>query len=206
MNSEIINNLKEIYNSYAGQKMPFIEQIRILSLLPRSMSYESIMSTFGCSRHAIKLAHKMKDENDYMLQSEKEPAIRQRADPNKVRHFVSWLVESDTLVSGKALNIFRTNLWCLISTGTYGLTTLRMDNGEKIQLSKQILLSQKTHAIGNYKKYCEETDFEGLGNRKLFEILDGLKPEQQRVVAGLDDFVVEGVEAWCCLSSKLAKY
>ncbi len=76
-----------------------------------------------------------------------------------------------------------------------------MDNGDRIELSKQILQSQKTHAIANYKKYCDETDFEGLGNRKLFDILSSIKPAQQRVLAGLDEFVVEGVEAWHSLSS-----
>jgi len=76
-----------------------------------------------------------------------------------------------------------------------------MDNGDIVELSKQILQSQKTHAIANYKKYCEETDFEGLCNRKLFDILSGLNPAQQRALAGLDEFVVEGVEAWHCLSS-----
>ena len=75
-----------------------------------------------------------------------------------------------------------------------------MDNGDTVQLSKQILQSQKTHAIANYKKYCEETEFESLCNRKLFDILNGLKPAQQRALAGLDEFVVEGVEAWQCLS------
>ncbi|CAF4334357.1 unnamed protein product [Rotaria magnacalcarata] len=83
---------------------------------------------------------------------------------------------------------------------TYGLTTLRMDSGEKVELSKQMLQSQKTHAIAEYKKYCEETNFEGLCNRKLFDILTGLKPAQQQIVAGLDDFVVEGIEAWQSLS------
>ena len=77
-----------------------------------------------------------------------------------------------------------------------------MDSSEKIKLSKQILQSQKTHAISSYKKYCDETGFESLRNRKLFDILSGLKPEQQRIVAGLDDFVVEGVEAWLCLASE----
>ena len=85
---------------YVQQKMPFVEQVRLLSLLPRSWNYEKIMEIFGCSRHAIKTAHRMQDENEYMLKSEKEPAIRQRADPNKIKHFVSWLVESNTLVSG----------------------------------------------------------------------------------------------------------
>ena len=66
----------------------------------------------------------------------------------------------------------------------------------KGELSKQILQFQKTHAIAKHEKYCEETDFEDLCNRKRFDILSGLKPAQQRIVAGLDDFVVEGIEAW----------
>ena len=42
----------------------------------------------------------MQDENDYALKSENETSIRQRADPNKIQHFVSWLVDSNTLVLG----------------------------------------------------------------------------------------------------------
>ncbi|CAF2080772.1 unnamed protein product [Rotaria magnacalcarata] len=157
---------------YVDNNMPFVEQVRLIALLPRSWCNEDIMQTFGWSRYAIKTAHRMQDDNKCMLKSEKKPQIRQRADPNKIKHFVS----------------------------TYGLTTLRMDSGEKVELSKQMLQSQKTHAIAEYKKYCEETNFEGLCNRKLFDILTGLKPAQQQIVAGLDDFVVEGIEAWQSLS------
>ena len=42
---------------------------------------------------------------------------------------------------------------------------------------------------------CEETDVEGLCNRKFFDTLVGLKLTRQRIVAGLVDFVVEGIEA-----------
>ena len=61
-----------------------------------------------------------------------------------------------------------------------------MDNGDQIELSKQILQSQKTHAIANYKKYCDETAFEGLSNKKLFDILSSLKPAQPRALADLN--------------------
>lgn len=86
-------------------------------------------------------------------------------------------------------------------TGTYGLTTLRMDNGEKYELPKQIIQSQRSHALVDYKKYCDETGFQSLGNSKLYDIIDSIKPGQQRIVAGLDEFVVEGLEAWRSLSS-----
>ena len=71
INNEIINNLKEIYTLYVGRRMPFIEQVRLLSLLPHSMSYENIVTTFGCSRHAVKSAHRMLDDNESFLQSKK---------------------------------------------------------------------------------------------------------------------------------------
>lgn len=77
-----------------------------------------------------------------------------------------------------------------------------MDNGEQCEIPKQILQLQKTHALINYEKYCDETDFVGLGRSKLYDILNSIKPAQQRSVSGLDEFVVEGVEAWHSLSSE----
>ena len=52
-----------------------------------------------------------------------------------------------------------------------------------------------THAIAEYKEYYEENDPDGLCNRKLFDILAGLKSAQQGIAAGIDDFVVESIEA-----------
>ena len=76
--------------------------------------------------------------------------------------------------------------------GTYGLTALRMDNGEKYELPKQII---RSHALVDYKKYCDETGFQSLGKSKLYDIIDSIKTAEQRTVAGLDEFVVEGIEA-----------
>ena len=86
--------------------------------------------------------------------------------------------------------------------GTYGLTTLRMDNGEKCELSKQIIQSQRSHGIVDHKKYCDETGFQSLGKSKLYDIINSIKPTQQRIVAGLDGIVVQGIEAWRSLSSE----
>lgn len=84
--------------------------------------------------------------------------------------------------------------------GTYGLTILRMDSGEKYELPRQILQLQKAHVVLNYKKYCDESDFDGLCRTKLYDILNNIKPSQQQVVSGLYEFVVEGVEAWRSLA------
>ena len=81
-----------------------------------------------------------------------------------------------------------------------------MDNGDKCELPKQILQLQKAHIVFNYKKYCDESDFEGLCRSKLFEILNSTKPFQQQAVSGLDEFVIEGVESWHSLSNMLKPY
>ena len=51
---------------------------------------------------------------------------------------------------------------------------------------------------------CREIDNAGiqsLGKSKPNDIIDSIKPTQQKTVAGLDEFIVEGIEAWQSLSS-----
>ena len=79
--------------------MPFMEQVRLLSMLPGSWDYEKIIDIFGASRHVIKEAHKMYDAQQYIFKEGNERGIRQRVDPEKIKHFVNWLVESNTLIS-----------------------------------------------------------------------------------------------------------
>ena len=90
----------------------------------------------------------------------------------------------------------------LLLVGTYGLTTVVMDNGEKYDLPNQIIQSQRGHALADYKKYCDEIGFQSLGKSKLYDIINNIKPAQQKTVAGLDEFAVEAIEAWRSLSSK----
>ena len=55
----------------------------------------------------------------------------------------------------------------LLLVGTYGLTTVLMDNGEKYDLPKQIIQSQRAHALADYKRYCDETGFQSLGKKQI---------------------------------------
>ncbi|CAF4064817.1 unnamed protein product [Rotaria magnacalcarata] len=112
MDNEMVQNLKQIYDAYVEQKMPFIEQIRLLSLLRRSWKYEKIMEIFGSSKHAVKAAHKMHDAQQYIFKQNTEQSIRQRMDPEKIKHFVNWLVESSALVIG----LVRTKLYDIINS------------------------------------------------------------------------------------------
>ena len=141
--NEIVHNLKQIYDSYIVNNIPFAEEVRLIAFLPHSWNYEDIIKTFGCSRHAMETAHRMQDESECMLKFEKEPQIRQCTDHNKVKHFASWLAESNTLVSRKIDP--ETHLQVepfFLFKNIYGLTILRMDSDEEDELSKQILQVQ----------------------------------------------------------------
>ena len=114
--NEMVQSLKQVYDMYEKLKMPFIEQVRLLSLLPRSWKYEKVMNIFGCTRHAVTAAHQMHDDEEYVLNRNQEPVIRQRADPEKIKHFISWLVESNTLASGSVRFLRRNSCHTHIST------------------------------------------------------------------------------------------
>ena len=73
-------------------------------------------------------------------------------------------VESNLFVMLLLVPIF------FLLAGTYGLTTLRMDNGEKYELPKQIIQSQRSHALVDYKKYCDETGFQSLGKTYMSKL------------------------------------
>lgn len=86
-------------------------------------------------------------------------------------------------------------------TGTYSLTVLHIDNDYKCELSKQIHQLQKVHVVLNYKKCCDENDFEGLSRSKHYDIVNSIKFSQQQVISGLDELVVVSVESCHSFSS-----
>ncbi|CAF0888765.1 unnamed protein product [Didymodactylos carnosus] len=42
--------------------------------------------------------------------------------------------------------------------------------------------------------------------RKLYEMLNSINPSQQHALAGLDEFVTDGVEAWSVLKGMVKKF
>ena len=67
ISKEIVQSLKHVYDIYVKQKIPFIDQVRLLSLLPRSCKYEKVIDIFGCTRRAVGTAHQMHDDEECTL-------------------------------------------------------------------------------------------------------------------------------------------
>ena len=101
ISKKMVQSLKQVYDIYVKWNMLFIDKVRLLSVLSHSWKYEKLISIFGCTRHAVKVAHQMYGDEEYILNRDQESGIRQTAGPEKIIHFVSWFVESNTLVSDR---------------------------------------------------------------------------------------------------------
>ncbi len=54
LNNEMVENLKQVYNLYVEQKMPFIEQVRLLSLLPAQQNMKQSSKLLDAHRMQLK--------------------------------------------------------------------------------------------------------------------------------------------------------
>jgi hypothetical protein len=92
---------------------------------------------------------------------------------SKVTHLLQ--VDCNLLFIPRAVFMF------YLFSRTYDLTTLGISNGEKYALSKQIIQSQRLHALVNHKKYCDETGFQCLGKSKLYGIIDRYQAKTAKI-------------------------
>ncbi|CAF1126531.1 unnamed protein product, partial [Didymodactylos carnosus] len=162
------------------QKLPYQEKIRILSLLPEDWTYNEIQEKFGCTRHAVNLAKDLRLSTATPLHLEpKKCVIRSHISPALTEHFITWLVETEMLVSIP-----------------WGHGELELDSGEVLTIPKQVLQAKRRHVIVQYKWHYEELKFTPLSDRKLFYILENLNASEQKALFGLDDFAVAARDAW----------
>ena len=69
--------LVEMYKAYEEKHLPYSEKIRLLALIPDNwnLSYNDIMSRFGCTQYAIKTARSLKATSTTPLHVEEKPYV-----------------------------------------------------------------------------------------------------------------------------------
>lgn len=63
-------------------------------------------------------------------------------------------------------------------------------------VSNTILNGVFEQAVNEYRIYCTEVNYEALGRTTLLNMLTKMKPRTRQKLAGIDNFVVEGIEAF----------
>ena len=96
--------------------------------------------------------------------------------------------------------LFNSNL---LQDVAYGTSTMKFDDGSTQPVSKAILTLSKSHAIIEYKQYCDKFGLKKLSDSTLWQILKAIKPGQQRAMVGLDNVTADGILGFKLLSNQL---
>lgn len=78
----------------------------------------------------------------------------------------------------------------------WGSTNLKLDNGQVIQIPKQILQAQQAQVVYSYKQHCEIVGVDALSDRTVYSILNSLNISSQKFISGIDEFAKSASDAW----------
>lgn len=98
----------------------------------------------------------------------------------KARYFIDFLFSSG-----------------LLQEVAFGTTKLKFESGDKVTVSNTILNGVYEYAVSEYKKYCQEINYDALGRSSLLKMLSKMKPHIRKKLAGVDTLVVQGIEEEC---------
>lgn len=74
----------------------------------------------------------------------------------------------------------------------YGMRTLTLDSGEKVQMPNIVRTVSRSTIVMEYLKYCEEEAFSPLSRSSMFRILDVRESSQRTSLRGLDNTATDG--------------
>jgi hypothetical protein len=83
----------------------------------------------------------------------------------------------------------------------WGSTNLKLDNGQLIQIPKQLLQAQQSQIIFSYKQHCAIIGIDPLSDRTIYSILNSLNLSHQKSISGIDEFSKSASEAWLTLEN-----
>ncbi|CAF1632982.1 unnamed protein product, partial [Didymodactylos carnosus] len=116
------------------------------------------------------------------------PNIRQYLDPKKIDYFLSWIIESNLLVSIP-----------------WGSTNLKLENGEQLSIPRQILQAQHSQIIYLYKQHCSVVGIDSMSDRTIYSILESIHASKSKAISGIDQFVATALEGWTILKDIIQK-
>ncbi|XP_064631618.1 uncharacterized protein LOC135489918 [Lineus longissimus] len=107
------------------------------------------------------------------------PIEKSRLDDVKVDHFLDFDSQPEFL-----------------QDVAYGTKTIKLSHGEKLEIPNVVRSVISSRIIDLYLGYCEETGFSSLKRSSLFSIIQVCAASQKKSLAGLDNVVSEGTDAF----------
>lgn len=171
----LITHLKEAFDKCATAKA----RRAVLTLVPKTYSKPEVSKLFDCSLYEVEKSRAVLKLYGTCGEKPKPDRVYSRLSVEKARHFIDFLFST-----------------ALLQEVAYGTTTLKFESGDKLTISNTILNCIHEHAMKEYQIHCKEINYDGLGRSSLLKILKKMKPHVRKKLAGIDTFVVEGIEAF----------
>jgi hypothetical protein len=176
----VIVHLKKAFDLCITRKA----RCSVLMLIPKNVdttiySKSKICELFGCSMYEIEKARSICKLYGPCSEEPKSERMYSRLSFEKAQHFINFLFSTG-----------------LLQEVAYGTTKLKLDSGDKVTVGNTILNGIHEHAVKEYIVYCTEINYESLGCSTLRNILKKMKPHIRTKLAGINSFVVDGIEAF----------
>ena len=147
----LVSRLVTLYNEASS----WYTQQQILSLFASDYSKTELLQLVpGLTKFRIDEARKHAFQTKPGQLIEPPTITRTRLNPAKVEHFLDF-ISSPSFIQDVA----------------YGTKTLKLSNGEKIDIQNVVRTVIASRLIQLYQSYCVETSFKPLGRSTLFNIL-----------------------------------
>lgn len=169
-----LNYFLDYYNRCIDSK----HREMILRMIPEKFTKEKIAEKFNVSEWHIRKARHQEKFNKPLGEQEKPIIYRNRVNLEDMTHFINYLTENG-----------------LFQEEAYGTTTLKFDTGDTKVVSNSLLMAVPKHAVKEYHQYCSNIGRNCLSESTLCRILKACKPKTRRRLAGVDNFLVHGLEA-----------
>lgn len=170
-----LQNLKDAYLSCSDYRA----KISILTLVPAKISKLKVCEMFECKEYEIRKARQIVKVHGACAVVEPEKRIYSRMSIDKAVHYVDFLFSSG-----------------LLQEQAFGSSKIKFTSGDIQRISSTILNGVYEHAIQEYITYCKEVNYTHLGASTLRKILISMKVKARQKIAGVDGFIVQGIESF----------
>ncbi len=170
-----IEHLKEAFDTCTTKQA----RLGVLMLVKETISKSKVCESFGCSIYEIKTARTVLKQFGACGEEPKKKRQYSRLSLEKARHFIDFLLSTG-----------------LLQEVAYGTTNLKFDSGDKLNISNTVLNGIREQAVKEYIIHCKGIDYDPLGRTSFLNLLVKMKLHIRRKLAGLDTFVVDGIEAF----------
>jgi hypothetical protein len=179
---KFISTQKDLINAYKYASTKGL-QIQLLSLIPKSFEYKTIMGVMPVSEYQIKKAR-----NHALIKGKgsiftKEPIHRSRIEPEVLEFFLQFIIGEDFL-----------------QDVAYGTRVLKTEIGNEV-IPNVVRLTSNSRIVSFYMKECKDENMKALSERSCHRILEKCGASFRKSLKGLDSMKVDGINGFEKLES-----